>query len=528
MNDQSSLIDLDLSFSCDQEALSVALKQAKTIRSLDLTCSNLSSLPESIAGAEKLEVLKLGMNPLSEKSLDLLSTLKSLRVLTLNKTELKLLPRSLDHLPALEVLDLCDNQLQDWPFVERAFPASLKVLRLYGNPIDSMPEQVSPGVMLEGLSLGSVDRTLSSLPELFAQAFPQLRTLRLWGRLEVLPESFAKLQALEDLDLRANLLDDRIWPIISKLKALRELHIQETRVTVIPDSIKELTRLKVLEVQKASLENLSGDLWTMPCLEVLDLSDNAITSFPAPGQGLSRLKKLWLPRNRLKALPDRLDVFPRLEEFDLEGNSLTALPSSALGLKALRDFSLTGNSFQKRQIPHVLALKEQMYKRDPFAQLHEPRACQRTLTPEKHDMNPLASAVIEAAQRLSARVVRSPQKVELWPTAAGPWALTEAMRSFIRELSWPDNSFFDLSAAKHNIWSVDFSKPRPIPDFECSFLHPYICIADYHGGNELLLLSLTDEEPGDPMLYHIDHEESAKSEAISLQLRLSEFLQKLQ
>jgi Leucine-rich repeat (LRR) protein len=518
-------IQLDFSFTSDApKQLEAALQAHPRVHSIDLSHCQLNEIPKSIGLAIGLKVLKIGMNPLETDALRALSGLTSLETLIVNKTQLKHWPSPLGALNQLETLDLTDNQLKVWPALSAGNCQNLKALRLYGNSINQADSPPRSLPKLEELSLGSSKRNLAALCDGYFSQMRTLKSLRIWGALKSLPSSLKSLVALTDLDLRGNPLNNKSWPLICSLLALEELHLQESQISDIPDSIVALAKLRQLELQKCKIEAVSKQLWTLKNLESLDLSDNRVGTLPEPLSSLPKLRKLWLGRNQLTTLPEDMSPFSAVDEFDLEDNRLSTIPPSSLTMTQLKEFTLTGNPFESRAEPLVASVKKQMYQRDPFALVHEPRFLQAALIKPTYHPDLLDLSVREACIALGARFQKSAGEPEKWQTASGVWPLSEAARSFIRDIHWPEHGYFDLTNESLDIWSVDFSKPRPIADFECSYLRPFICIADYHGGNELLLVSLDDKNPGNPRLYNLDHEDGSRISPNSLEMSLGEFL----
>lgn len=522
-------VQLDLSFSNNPSAeLEAVLTQANTLQSLDLTSSGLQALPPVITKATGLKKLALGMNPLDPESLHLLSELPQLEFLDLQRTGLSQVPKAVCQHQALRSLDLSHNELAEWPFPSES-PPHLTTLRLYGNPLSTLPHSTTPFPKLKELSLGSAPRSIPKLPDSFITQFPSLESLRVWGALNQIPPSLKILEGLEELDLRGNQLGDDAWAIICQLSQLRELGLQENQFSSVPIEIQNLNRLQSLELQKNQIKSVGAEIWSSTKLTKVDLSDNLIESIPAPNQRLPELTELWLARNHLSSLPDSLQQFSALRNLDLEDNRLSNLPKSILQMPKLGELILTGNAFSERARGGVQSLEDLIYKRNPFAHIHWPRFQSQAAVPNtKVQVQALSHEVIEQAQRLGARFRKGERESESWPTAAHDWPLTVAFQSWLHDLEWPEHSYFDFQDEELKIWSVDFSKPRPVADFECSFLHPYICLADYHGGNELLLIRLNDDVPGNPMLFHLDHEDGSVPDAEPLKLRLSVFLSKLQ
>ena len=102
----------------------------------------------------------------------------------------------------------------------------------------------------------------------------------------------------------------------------------------------ELRELSVLHTQLAELPESIGDLAR---LEILDLDNNQLISLPASIGRLTHLNVLRLHRNRLSALPETVGKLSDLTELDVSSNKLTALPESIGELGFLLSLNLTNN-----------------------------------------------------------------------------------------------------------------------------------------------------------------------------------------
>lgn len=246
-------------------------------------CKSLNSLPTEI-NLESLEILVLSGCSRLKNFPETGKNMTCLSKLYLDGTGVEDLPQSIKHLTGLTLLNLgdCRNFL--------SFPSvicgliSLNTLILSGGK--SQPPTSSHQL---GLSLfsSSIDVTLNfsqiiSFSVLYFLLLPYtyLRilvcaALILWAyfwfvtqRSEskpinfLLPRSFSGLSSLVSLDLSdRNLLDGALPDDLSCLSSLQSLNLSKNSFTCLPDSISQLTKLKLLCLDKCarlkSLPNLS-------------------------------------------------------------------------------------------------------------------------------------------------------------------------------------------------------------------------------------------------------------------------------
>ncbi len=128
--------------------------------------------------------------------------------------------------------------------------------------------------------------------------------------------------------------------------AATELDLNGSKLTELPESLKQLTELRSLRLYNNQLEVLPDWLDQLKKLEILDLGFNGPVT---PGIG-----------NRLKELPPCISELRMLTTLDLSGNYFDELPQVIFGLFQLERFSARGNKLQS--IPKEIAdLKKLRY-----------------------------------------------------------------------------------------------------------------------------------------------------------------------
>ncbi|GKV49777.1 hypothetical protein SLEP1_g56509 [Rubroshorea leprosula] len=278
---------------------------------------NLRNLTIECYGGEKCPPW---MEPsLSESfSLDNLVDLKILKCKKLESIPIMIGLSSLQQLRIQNCLEL--TRIGDGVF---AFPKSLKRLDIWSCPrLETIGDSISTLTCLEELDLSGCEDLrlipimsgLSSLQQLRIQncleltrigdgafAFPaSLRQLRISScpRLETIGDSISTLTCLEELDL-SGCEDLRLIPILSGLSSLQQLRIQNClELTRIGDgSFAFPASLRQLRISSCPrLETIGESIWTLTCLEELDLSGFEDLRPISSVNGLSSLRELRIAR----------------------------------------------------------------------------------------------------------------------------------------------------------------------------------------------------------------------------------------
>ncbi|XP_068320577.1 TMV resistance protein N-like [Pyrus communis] len=258
-------------------------KMPGSIQYLDLECTGIKEVPESVWSNENISYLNLK-----------------------HCEDLKKLPSSRCKLKNLVKLDLfrCSNVetlAEIWEPMEH-----LKSLSLIGTKVTELPSSICKLKYLESLDLAFCSR-FSKFPEIL-KPMEQLVSLRLvFTAVEMLPSSIGNLNRLQDLDL-------------SWCKQLKD----------VPTSISSLTNLKRLNFYGCRrLEKLPSTL-PFRSLEKLELSRSGILEIPASIKQASRLSMLHLRGcDQLQSIPE----LPVLCDVDAQGcTSLKIVSSSRTAL----------------------------------------------------------------------------------------------------------------------------------------------------------------------------------------------------
>ena len=214
------------------------------------------------------------------------------------------------------------------------------VLNLTALGLKALPESIAKLAALQMLSLGFNQLTI--LPEWIGK-LTALETLLLEENgLSTVPESIAKLTALKMLSLGFNQLT-MLPEWLGKLTALEVLLVFGNQLRILPESIGKLTALKTLSLFSNQLTTVPESIGKLTALKMLSLDHNQLTTLPEWIGRLTALQKLSIGFNQLTRLPESLGKLAVLQALSLDGNQLTTLPEWVGKLTALETLDLSGN-----------------------------------------------------------------------------------------------------------------------------------------------------------------------------------------
>jgi leucine-rich repeat protein SHOC2 len=130
---------------------------------------------------------------------------------------------------------------------------------------------------------------------------------------------------------------------IGNLTNLTELKLNGNQLTSLPDSIGNLTNLTELNLDGNQLASLPDSIGNLTNLTRLCLGINQLTSLPDSIGNLTNLTELKLDGNQLTSLPDSIRNLPSLTRLYLSSNQLTSLPDSIENLTNLTHIELSNN-----------------------------------------------------------------------------------------------------------------------------------------------------------------------------------------
>ena len=186
--------------------------------------------------------------------------------LDLSNSQITTLPDSISNLTHLTILNLDNNQLSQLP-IDIGKLVNLDTLSLSCNQITSLPESIGGLHLLT--CLNAMENQLNRLPESIG-TLTKLDTLVLdYNQLTELPESIGTLSQLTTLLLDYNQISS-LPGSIGNLTKLNYLYLENNQLKILPQGINGLTSLTSLDLDKNPLIDLSI-LQELPRLETIYL-----------------------------------------------------------------------------------------------------------------------------------------------------------------------------------------------------------------------------------------------------------------
>lgn len=157
-----------------------------------------------------------------------------------------------------------------------------------------------------------------------------------------LPESVVQLTCLRVLSLHMNSI--KVLPeFLGQLAELKELYLGQNQLTILPESLGQLTQLRSLYIFDNQLTTWPEVIRNFTELRVLSISNNRLLMIPESIGQLTKLEVLHLNGIGLKDVPDYLGHLTKLKILELHDNQLNALPDSIRRLTMLKALYLHGN-----------------------------------------------------------------------------------------------------------------------------------------------------------------------------------------
>ena len=106
-------------------------------------------------------------------------------------------------------------------------------------------------------------------------------------------------------------------------KDFTESYLGDNKLTILPDTIGNLSQLKLLWLYNNKLNTLPDTIGNLSQLKELYLGDNNLTTLPDTIGNLSQLNILYLDNNNLTTLPDTIGNLSQLTYLSLYNNRLS-------------------------------------------------------------------------------------------------------------------------------------------------------------------------------------------------------------
>ncbi|CAK72685.1 unnamed protein product (macronuclear) [Paramecium tetraurelia] len=194
-------------------------------------------------------------------------------------------------------------------------------------------------------------------------------------------EKFINPQELKDFVDKAkisNLISIRnrgvttIYEQILGLNNLQILIISNNKIQIIPQSIKNLTNLKVFHASCCNLQdhNIENEFFELTSLQELNMAKNQLSNIDR-FTSLTELVLLDLSNNEIFRIPQNVDNLKKLKLLSLRDNHLTYLPVQLKQLNALKKLYLDQNALED---PHRVLKQnnpELIFQQGIFEEQHQ-------------------------------------------------------------------------------------------------------------------------------------------------------------
>ncbi|KAL4566626.1 hypothetical protein LXL04_030746 [Taraxacum kok-saghyz] len=202
---------------------------------------------------------------------------------------------------------------------------------------------------------------------------------RVDGLEQVIPDSVAGLENLEELNVSGNMLSE------------------------LPESIGCLHKLKILDVSSNKLDSLPDSICYCRSLEEIDASFNKLTYLPTKmGYELVNLRKLAIALNKVRNFPTSIGDMKSLQYLDAHFNELRGLPDSIGKLSNLEVLNLGSNFSDLQELPETIgdltSLRELDVSNNQLSELPLTFGRLDKLTKFNVDQNPLVIPPQEVVQ----------------------------------------------------------------------------------------------------------------------------------
>ncbi|XP_068127542.1 leucine-rich repeat-containing protein 2 [Hyperolius riggenbachi] len=171
-------------------------------------------------------------------------------------------------------------------------------------------------------------------------------------RIQVIPEYIQTFQDLNVLDMSQNKIT-HLPPEIGCLRNLRELNVSFNNLKDIPPELGDCENLEKLDVSgNLALTELPFELSNLKKVTYVDVSANKFSSIPICVLRMSSLQWLDISSNHLKDLPQDIDRLEELETLQLQKNNITYLPMELTSMTKLKLLVVSGDSLV--EVPSAL------------------------------------------------------------------------------------------------------------------------------------------------------------------------------
>ncbi|KAF9671358.1 hypothetical protein SADUNF_Sadunf12G0039000 [Salix dunnii] len=224
------------------------------------------------------------------------------------------------------------------------FPASLKWLQWKNCPLENLPSDYAPHELaVLDLSESGIHRVWGWTSTKVAENLMVMNLRRCYNL--VASPDLSSCKSLEKLDFEGCVRLTKIHESLGNVRTLLQLNLNDCRNLVeFPSDVSGLRLLQNLILSNClNLKELPQDIGSMNSLKELVIDETSISMLPQSLYRLTKLEKLSLNGCKLiKRLPERLGNLISLKVFSLNHSAVEELPGSVGSLSNLEKLSLMG------------------------------------------------------------------------------------------------------------------------------------------------------------------------------------------
>ncbi|KAJ6387281.1 hypothetical protein OIU78_017070 [Salix suchowensis] len=224
------------------------------------------------------------------------------------------------------------------------FPATLKWLQWKNCPLENLPSDYAPNELaVLDLSESAIQRVWGWTGTKVAENL-MVMNLRRCYKLVASPD-LSSCKSLEKLDFEGCIRLKKIHESLGNVRTLLQLNLNNCHDLVeFPSDVSGLRLLQNLILSNClNLKELPQDIGSMNSLKELVIDETAISMLPQSLYRLTKLEKLSLNGCKfMKRLPERLGNLISLKVLSLNHSAVEELPGSVGSLSNLEELSLMG------------------------------------------------------------------------------------------------------------------------------------------------------------------------------------------
>ncbi|CAH1762121.1 15066_t:CDS:10, partial [Entrophospora sp. SA101] len=329
---------------------------------VDLQARNLQTIPIFLyKHAHVIRSLNVSQNLMLDLPTDFIQSCTQLRELHLSSNDLERIPQSVRQSELLSSLNINSNKLKDLDHAKLDKIKGILNLQVENNMLQSLPEYFErfttlnflniannsftefPLVICKITTLSKLDvsfNKISSIPDEIGQLVHLKRLFMIGNQLaDSLPNSFKNLTSLRELDIRKNKIQN--LDVISSMPNIERLLADSNKISMINLSSRTLQQL-ILSSNRFTQFGLSAPA---TCLTVLSLAHSKLTTLPDElFENLPAIEKIDLSNNQFVSLPKTIGLLTRLTHLSCVNNILSELPGEISTLVSLRVLEIRNNN----------------------------------------------------------------------------------------------------------------------------------------------------------------------------------------